>query len=232
MANPFFNKNLGNNDFNLINRLEQRNIYDNGVEIEYLPRTVMNRDPILNEPLSSVFDEAIKLDAKVHGHDMFFAGNQSMNMNGFTFSFSSASLLVHREEFIRLTKLREPREGDLVFISANRMLFDIINVNAKDAVISGGRQFTFEIFVKPFTWSEGNVSFNKLNETNTSDPLIDIMKDMVGKVDQSEWDSSCKDDDKSMDDMKKNLGNQSMNKDFVCDTKDSIITDLNPFGFN
>lgn len=231
MANKLFNHTLFSNDATFIEKIHNRFIYDNGIECEYLPRTVMNRDPILNEPLSSVFKEAIQLDAYISNTEMFFGGNQSLNINGFSFAFSSASLLLSRREFIEKVKIDSPHEGDLIFLRPNQMLFEIINVNAKDAIISGGRLFTFEVFIKPYSWGEGYASFDDLNDANTSSPAIDIIKDMVQHVDESKWNDGCKEDEQSMEDMEKYLGLQSMNKDLECDSGDKIHKDVSSFGF-
>uniref|UniRef100_A0AAU8HZB5 Head closure Hc2 n=1 Tax=Rhizobium phage IG49 TaxID=3129228 RepID=A0AAU8HZB5_9CAUD len=232
MANKLFNHSLFSNDAKFIQSIHDRFIFDNGIDAEYLPRKIMNRDPILNEPLSSVFDEAISLDMYIHNTEMFFGGNQTLGMNGFSFSFGAASVLVSRNEFIAKVKIDSPHEGDLIFLHPNKMLFEIINVNSKDAIISGGRLFTFEIFIKPYSWGEGYASFDNLNDGNTSSPAIDIIKDMVNKVDESKWDDGCKDDQTSMLDMKENLGLQSQNADFECDSADKIHRDVKSFGFS
>lgn len=232
MANKLFNHALFSNDAKFLQDIHNRFIYDNGLGIEYLPRKVMNRDPILNEPLSSVFEEAISLDAYVANTEMFIGGNQSLGMNGFGFAFGAASLLLSRSEFLAKVKYDNPHEGDLIFIHPNRMLFEIVNVNSKDSIISGGRLFMYEVFIKPYTWGEGYASFDSLNDANTSSPAIDIIQDMIGKVDDTKWRDGCKDDDQSMVDMEENLGLQSQNKDFECDSGDKIHRDVKPFGFS
>ena len=220
MANPLFNQGLFESDATFLRDMHNAFIYDNGIGIEYLPRKVMNRDPIMNEPLSSVFEKAIQLDAYVANQEMFFPGNQSIASNGFGFSFAAASLYISRDEFIAKVMIDAPHEGDLIFIHTNKMLFEIISVNAKDAVVSGGRLFTFTVSIKPYAYGEGYANFDAIKDSNSNSGSL--IQDMISAVDDSKWRDGCKDDNQSMKDMKDKLGLQSQNADFECDSGDKI----------
>ena len=230
MASKLFNQGLYNSDAKFLQKLSDAFIFENGITSEYLPRKVMNRDPILNEPLSSVFEEAIQIDVYVENQEMFFPGNQTLGMNGFSYAFNAASLSISRNDFVAKTKLVQPHEGDLIYIHTNKMLFEIINVNAKDAVTSGGRIFTFRVSIKPYSYGEGYSDFSNIKESNSNSGSL--IQDMIDSVDDSKWRDGCKDDEQSMVDMKDHLGEQSQNADIECSIGGQIHRDKSSFGFN
>lgn len=186
MVNPFFKSNFFSNELNLLSDLTDEAIENTGIEVEYLPRKIVQHDPIMNEPLSSQFNEVFQLDMAIESTESFFAGNESLSAIGLAFSFSSSSLSVSRRKFTSVTGMQEPLNGDLLFIKQNQMLFEIVNTNVRDPLISGGRHFTFTIFIKPFSIGEGTTSF-KDSKFKGSRDLQDTLSDFLSVVDQSEW---------------------------------------------
>ncbi|QGZ13877.1 head closure Hc2 [Rhizobium phage RL38J1] len=185
MTNPYVNSQFYDNEAELIYALSDELIFNAGVEIEYLPREVVRMDPVLNEPLSSQFNKVYQLDAYIETTDAFSAGNEIFGPVGLSFNFSAASLSVSRRQFIAITGMREPLEGDLIFIKSNQMLFEITNTNVKDPLISGGRHFTYTIYIQPFKYGEGNASFE--NKFNLSTDLQSVLGEFLGHVDQTTW---------------------------------------------
>nr|CAI3971263.1 head closure Hc2 [Ochrobactrum phage ORM_20] len=230
MTSKLFNQGVFNSDAGFLQKMHNAFIHENGIDIEYLHRTVMNKDPVLNEPLTSVFKEAVQLDAWIASHELFFPGNQTIGMNGFNFAFSAATLHISRPEFLAKVKIDAPHTGDLIFIHTNKMLFEIIDVNAKDSVISGGRIFVFEVSLKPFRYGEGYSNFDDIKDSNSNSG--GLIQDMLDMVDDSRWRDGCKDDEQSMKDMKDKLGSQSQNADLECDSGHKIHRDKGNFGFN
>ncbi|AKE44755.1 head closure Hc2 [Sinorhizobium phage phiM9] len=185
MANPYFNNFIEDQDASLIYDLSDELIYNAGIEVEYLPREVVRMDPILNEPLSSQFNKVFQLDALVESSDAFFAGNEMFGAAGLAFSFSSASISVSRRKFMAITGMDMPRDGDLVFIKPNQMLFEITNTNTRDPLISGGRQFTYVIYLQPFKYGEGTSSFD--TKFQSSESLSSVLDEFLSRVDQTKW---------------------------------------------
>ncbi|QIG73794.1 head closure Hc2 [Rhizobium phage RHph_N34] len=185
MTNPYINSMFEDNEADLVYSLSDELIYNAGVAIEYLPREVVRMDPVLNEPLSSQFNKVFQLDAYIETTDSFSAGNEMFGPVGLSFNFSSASLSVSRRLFIANTGMSEPREGDLIFIKPNQMLFEITNTNVKDPLISGGRHYTYTIFVQPYKAGEGNSSFS--NKFQMSTDLQSVLDEFLGHVDQTTW---------------------------------------------
>ena len=189
MTNPFFNTQFYDQEADLIYSLSDELIYNSGLEIEYLKRDVVRKDPILNEPLSSQFNEVFRLDVAVESASPFFAGNEIFGPVGLTFGLESTSLAVSRRKFISTTGLDAPREGDLVFISQNKMIFEIVNVNAKDPLLSGGRQFVYVMYVQPFRFGEGKTTFDTGSKFGQSRVLEDVLSDLLERVDQTMWEN-------------------------------------------
>ncbi|ASV44685.1 neck protein [Agrobacterium phage Atu_ph04] len=187
MVNPYFKSNFFDNEMNLLADLTDEAIYTTGIEVEYLPRKIVQHDPIMNEPLSSQFNEVYQIDMAIESTESFFAGNESISSIGLAFSFASSSLSVSRRKFTSVTGMQEPLNGDLIFIKQNQMLFEIVNTNVRDPLISGGRHFTFTIFVKPFSIGEGNSSFKESKFKGSRD-LQETLSNFLGVVDQKEWD--------------------------------------------
>ncbi|QNH71823.1 putative neck protein [Rhizobium phage P9VFCI] len=185
MTNPYVNNQFYDNEAELIYSLSDELIFNAGIDIEYLPREVVRMDPVLNEPLSSQFNKVYQLDAYIETTDSFSAGNEIFGPVGLSFNFAAASLSVSRRQFIAITGMREPLEGDLIFIKPNQMLFEITNTNVKDPLISGGRHFTYTIYIQPFKYGEGNTSFE--NKFQLSTDLQSVLGEFLGHVDQTTW---------------------------------------------
>jgi hypothetical protein len=66
------------------------------------------------------------------------------------------------------------------------MLFEITNTNARDPLISGGRQYTFTIYLQPFKYGEGTASF-KDSKFQRSDALGSVLDEFLSHVDQTLW---------------------------------------------
>jgi hypothetical protein len=207
MTNPYFNSQFEDNEADLVYSLSDELIYNAGVAIEYLPREVVRMDPVLNEPLSSQFNKVYQLDAYIESTDSFSSGNEIFGPVGLSFNFSSASMSVSRRLFIAETGMKEPVEGDLIFIKANQMLFEITNTNVKDPLVSGGRHYTYTIFIQPYKFGEGNTSFE--NKFQMSNDLQSVLDEFLGHVDQTTWTGY----DASMDDVTADFNGVSVDDD-------------------
>lgn len=186
MANPFLSSLIDGYDADLLQSLNDEVIYTKGIEIEYMPRTVMRKDPIMNEALSSQFEDVKVLDAFVLSSELFFPGNEIFGPVGLQFGPTASSLMVSRREFIRITGMQEPVEGDLIFVKANKLLFEITNVNNRDPLISGGRMFSFVIYMHPYQAGEGNTSF-PVDKFKTSKTLSEFLDYLTDETEQKKW---------------------------------------------
>ena len=222
MTNPHF-KYLHQEDSALLYELSDESISMLGIEIEYLPRTIMQTDVILNEPLSSQFNDVFVLDATIDSTEAFFPGNEVFGPAGLMFGGTGPTLSVSRREFMRITKRNEPNEGDLVFIKENRLLFEIQNVNTLDPLISGGRQYVYTLYLMPYTGGEGHTKFTD-DKFKMSPNLDDLLEKFKDETEQNPSTDPCVDNsDEVMVHMDEQNPDFAQNAELENDTKDKIV---------
>jgi len=106
--------------------VESLKIY--GQDVYYIPRTLVNRDNILNEDPSSKFDDAYLIEAYIENVDSFEGSGDLYSKFGLEIQ-DEATFIISRKIWNQYIGFNEdstkPREGDLLFLPMTNAFFEI-----------------------------------------------------------------------------------------------------------
>lgn len=99
-----------------------------GQDVYYIPRTLVNRDNILNEDPSSKFDDAYLIEAYIENVDGFEGSGDLYSKFGLEIQ-DEATFVISRKSWNHSVGLHEnkpkPNEGDLLFLPMTNAFFEI-----------------------------------------------------------------------------------------------------------
>lgn len=121
--NPYFNKFNNLPEQNLIEDLTIEAIKIHGIEMYYIPRTMLHKDDLFGEAPYSRF-ASFKMIEMYMDTTTAFEGGDTFTKFGFEVR-DSVKFTVSRKRFKRETGMARPMEGDLLFLPLNRGLFEI-----------------------------------------------------------------------------------------------------------
>jgi len=102
-----------------------------GQDVYYIPRTLVNRDDILNEDPSSRFDDAYLVEAYIENVEGFEGTGDLYSKFGLEIR-DEASFVISRKSWNHSVGLNEtqlkPQEGDLLFLPMTNSFFEISHV--------------------------------------------------------------------------------------------------------
>ena len=106
--------------------VESLKIY--GQDVYYIPRTLVNRDTILNEDPGSKFDDAYLMEAYIENVDGFEGAGDLYSKFGLEIR-DEATFVISRKTWNHAVGLHEgkekPSEGDLLFLPMTNSFFEI-----------------------------------------------------------------------------------------------------------
>ena len=107
--------------------VESLKIY--GQDVYYIPRTLVNRDTILNEDPGSKFDDAYLMEAYIENVDGFEGSGDLYSKFGLEIR-DEATFIISRKIWNHSVGLNEdsakPNEGDLLFLPMTNSFFEKI----------------------------------------------------------------------------------------------------------
>lgn len=132
-----------------------------GIDIYYLPRTIVKENLLYNEDTMSEYNEAFMLEVYLKNF-MSYGGNPPI-LSKFGISLSdqmilSVSTLRFEEEITPKTEQKRPNEGDLIYFPQDGKIFRIMYVNKREFFYPLGTLPTWELTVEIFEYS--NETFN------------------------------------------------------------------------
>jgi hypothetical protein len=134
-----------------------------GFDVYYLPRTLVNRDYILNEDVLNQFRNAYAIEVYLE-NAMGFEGADIMTKFGIEFQDSATFIMARRrwEELIgrkgTTILAQRPAEGDLLFFPLTKTFFEIKYVEAKDPFFQVGKLYVYKLQCEAFQFSSETVS--------------------------------------------------------------------------
>ena len=138
--------------------VESLKIY--GQDVYYIPRTLVNRDTILNEDPASKFDDAYLMEAYIENTDGFEGAGDLMSKFGVQIRDQATFIISLRtwERFVSLddnlaTSFR-PNEGDLIYFPLSGSMFEIKFVEHEDPFYQVGKLFVFKLRCELFEYSQ------------------------------------------------------------------------------
>lgn len=153
--NPYFNKFNNRSEQNLVEDLTIEAIKIHGIEMYYIPRTMMHKDDFFGEAAYSRFSTFKMIEMYMDTTTAFEGGDQFTKF-GFEVR-DSVKFTVSRKRFKRETGMKRPMEGDLLFLPLNRGLFEIKFVEHENPFYQLGKLFSYQMTCELFQYSEEKV---------------------------------------------------------------------------
>lgn len=161
MANFYFNNFYSTADQGLIEDLIIESISMYGLDVNYIPRTVINYSQEFREQQYSVYNEALPVPAYIKNVDGFEGEGEFLSSFGvevreqITFSIAYRTFASEVGSVIERTR---PLEGDLIWFGPRQALYTIKFVNVKPVFYQLGALQFYDVVCELFEYS--NEVFN------------------------------------------------------------------------
>ena len=143
-------------DQNLVNGLHREVIQQAGIDVMYIPRTLVKEDLILSEDVISQFNTAYEIEMYVKSSDNFGGADDAISKFGLDIR-DELILVVHAESFKFATNITTPLEGDLIYFPLSKGLFEIKFVEDEQPFYQVGKNYIFELTCEVFQYGEEKI---------------------------------------------------------------------------
>ena len=143
-------------DQNLLNEINREVIQQAGIDVMYIPRTLVKEDLILGEDVLSQFNTAYEIEMYVKSSDNFGGPDDAISRFGLDIS-DELILVVHAESFKFATNNTTPLEGDLIYFPLSKGLFEIKFVEDEQPFYQIGKNYVFELTCEVFQYGEEKI---------------------------------------------------------------------------
>ena len=174
-TNLYFNNVASNAEQELINGLTSEVIKIHGMDVFYIPRTVVKEDLIMGEDVLSSFTTAYEIEMYLKGTEGFGGEGDLVSKFGLDVR-DEVIFTVHKDRFNLATDMDKPLEGDLVFLPINKGLFEIKFVEHEQPFYQAGKNYSFDITCELYQYSQEQL------ETGITD-IDDIEKEQGYTID-------------------------------------------------
>jgi hypothetical protein len=137
----------------LLNSLTREVIKMNGIDVLYLPRSIINKDTLLGEDASSKFENAYEVEMYINTVEGFGGGNDALTKFGLDVQ-DELILIVNKERFYIECGIPTPREGDIIYLPLSKGMFEVKFVEDEKPFYSLGKNTVYELTCETFVYSE------------------------------------------------------------------------------
>lgn len=129
-----------------------------GHDVYYIPRKIIDRDRILNEDVISKFDESYKIEMYVENVDGFGGDGKLLSKFGLEIRDQITLVLSRRRWNTMIARYGNPpgsvlpREGDLIFFTATKSLFEIRYVSSLEPFLQLNNLPVFKLTCELFEY--------------------------------------------------------------------------------
>ena len=152
-TNLYFNNITSHAEQELINELTSEVIKIHGMDVFYLPRTLVKEDVILGEDVLAKFSTSYEIEMYLKGTEGFGGEGDLVSKFGLDVR-DEVIFTVHKDRFNLITSMDKPLEGDLVFLPINKGLFEIKFVEHEQPFYQSGKNYSFDLTCELFQYSE------------------------------------------------------------------------------
>lgn len=167
-TNHYFNNLRAVNEQSVIEDLVVESIKIHGMDVFYLPRTLVNKDTLLGEDGLSRFSTTKPIEMYLETVNGFEGDQDLLSKFGLQVK-DSATLIVSKKRFQKESGMTRPMEGDIIYLPMTRGLFEIKFVEHESPFYQLGKNYVFKLRVELFQFSEETFS--------TGEPEIDSIAD-------------------------------------------------------
>ena len=161
---------------NLIENLVIESIKIHGIDVKYLPRTLVNKDNLFGEDLLSKFDDAYAVEMYIKNVEGFEGEGDLLTRFGLEIR-DSMTLTVAKSRFAaQVSGQSRPNEGDLIYFPLNDKLFEVKFVEHERVFYQHGKLYIYDLRVELFNYSSeiistGNTEIDAIQTTFSLDAL-------------------------------------------------------------
>ena len=174
-TNLYFNNVASHAQQELINNLTSEVIKIHGMDVFYIPRTIVKEDLIIGEDVLSKFTTAYEIEMYLKGTEGFGGEGDLVSKFGLDVR-DEVIFTVHKDRFELATDKPKPLEGDLIFLPMSKGLFEIKFVEHEQPFYQSGKNYSFDITCELFQYSQEQL------ETGITD-IDDIEKEQGYTID-------------------------------------------------
>jgi hypothetical protein len=234
-TNIHFNKSYGQEQ-NLIESLVVETIKIHGIDVKYLPKTIVNLDTIFQEDLISLFDRAYTIEAYPKDYSGFQGNGDMLSKFGLeirdTINFC-ISKKRYREQIGNFQNNMRPIEGDIIYFPVEGSFFEIKYVNNRIPFFTLGANHVFELKCDKLEYNSERITVgipeidDKITYYSIANTGIDYITTDRDAVLQTEDGNNLQIETDKEVDMELNIQNKK-----IQDYSDTIINfnEENPFG--
>ena len=154
-TNQYFNKFSNSAEQRLVQDLVDEAIKINGVDMVYIPRSVMNEDEIFGEDRLPKFESGRQLEMYVESYDGYEGGGEQFSSIGLQID-DRMTVVVSRRRFLEVFADKNysyPREGDLIYFPLNKDVFEINFVDREYNFFNFGKSMGYKIECSLFKYT-------------------------------------------------------------------------------
>lgn len=182
-TNFYFNNFKNFSEQGLLDDLVVESIAMYGIDVYYVPRSVLEENKLLTEPSRVLFGAALPLAMYVKNVEGFEGEGDFLSKFGLQIRDAITMSMARRSFAKRVSSqrsdLQRPREGDLVWFPLNRKLFVIKFVEHEPTFYQLGSQYFYDLKLELFEYN--NESFD--TGIPDVDQLYAAAKQNIGSVD-------------------------------------------------
>lgn len=157
-------------------------IFNRGIEVRYIRRSMNRPDFIFGEDISNEFTDAFRISVYLETFDKFSGQGDVFSNFGYQIK-DEAEFIVHIDQFKAQVDGEEPLEGDLVYFPLARALFEIKFSEDEDIFYQFGKNPIRRLVCQKFTYSHEEVS----GDVELEDGTIDIIEELKNLNQLSEF---------------------------------------------
>lgn len=168
MLNPFFTQGT-KGEQGLIQDLINEQLKMYGIEVYYLPRTIINRGTVIRDVISSKFDNAFPIEAYLVNYEGF--DNNSIMMSKFGVRIQDEmNLIISKERFDNyiaalmrdstsgFENYTRPIEGDLIYVPLSGSLMEIKYVENRKPFYQLQKNYVYDLRCELFEYEDEEIS--------------------------------------------------------------------------
>ena len=152
-TNLYFQNTTSHAEQELINSLTSEVIQIHGLDVFYIPRTLVKEDVLLGEDVLSKFSTAYEIEMYLKTTEAFGGEGDLVSKFGLDVR-DEVIFTVHKDRFELATDMAKPLEGDLVFLPISKGLFEIKFVEHEQPFYQAGKNYSFDITCELYQYSE------------------------------------------------------------------------------
>jgi hypothetical protein len=153
-SNPYFNNIYNASEKDLIDDLVVEAIQIKGIDVYYIPRTLVKENTILGEDILESFETKFQIEIWVKTVDGFGGEGSFMKKFGLEIR-DQAHLIMSQSRFNKVMgdDYLRPREGDLIFFPITNSLWEIRYIDNEEIFYQLGQLTVFDLTVERFEYT-------------------------------------------------------------------------------